>query len=433
MKLLYALKCLFIFFVCFPASVTTIAQTTLSPGDIAFTGYNADDNTVNGVTANDDFSFVLLRSITSGTVIYFTDFGWRSDINGFQDANSCGPGIGALSDGVIQWTATANMNYGEQVTIRCKVSPTADKGTVTGFQSTFNSATEYISLATGGDEVFAFQGTLGSPTLIAGIGMNGPWDVSVIDCTFSSSASTLPVALNSNNYAFNIDPEIDNARLNASVTLTGTAATDRAAIANLANWDVDNTNAFALPAPISSLPVTFIQFTARPGNGQVTLNWKVADEINLQGYRAERSADGQNWQVISFITATGGPDYRYPDGNPLQGKNFYRIRSVDLDGSYKFSRVISVYNNATSFHFSAAPNPSRNYLDIQVQSPAVAKITLRLINTQGLIMLQKDYTLPAGVQVIRLEALNKFPAGIYFLQVTTPGALYRQRISLAGN
>ncbi|MDX1956395.1 MAG: hypothetical protein SFU20_12765 [Chitinophagaceae bacterium] len=67
--------------------LTANAQTTLAAGDIAFTGYNADDNTVNGPSSNDDFSFILLKNITSGTSIYFTDFGWCSNTNAFQTPN----------------------------------------------------------------------------------------------------------------------------------------------------------------------------------------------------------------------------------------------------------------------------------------------------------------------------------------------------------
>ena len=78
------------------------SQTTLVAGDIAIVGYNAES------IVEDDFTFILLRDITSGTNIKFTDFGWCSgvDITGFQSANPCGASTGSHSDGAISWTST---------------------------------------------------------------------------------------------------------------------------------------------------------------------------------------------------------------------------------------------------------------------------------------------------------------------------------------
>lgn len=86
----------------FLSSSTTYSQTTLVAGDIAIVGYNLES------IVEDDFTFVLLRDITSGTNIKFTDFGWCSgvDITGFQSANPCGASTGSLSDGAISWTST---------------------------------------------------------------------------------------------------------------------------------------------------------------------------------------------------------------------------------------------------------------------------------------------------------------------------------------
>ncbi len=409
---------------------TVDAQTTLSAGDIAFTGYNADDNTVNGSPANDDFAFVLLRSITSGTVIYFTDFGWRSDINGFQSANSCGASTGALSDGVVKWTATSNMNYGTQVYIRCKVSPSANVGSATGFQASYNVPTDYMSLATGGDNVFAFQGTLASPTLIAGIGMNGPWDATVTSCTFSSTSTTLPPALSTNNYAFYINPEVDNARLKTAVTLTGIAATDRALIHNSANWDVDDANAFALPAAITTLPVKFILFNGQIINQAAKLSWEVAEEHEVEGYKVERSNNGGDWHQMTLVPATGSKTYSWSDNEVLAGKRFYRIVSIDNDGRTKYSQVVALDPWNLSLQAKVSPNPVTDVADVTINAPNPVQLNMQLINMDGKIIWQKRSAFTAGSHVIRLYEMEKLPAGLYFFQVQSLETNFRQHISI---
>lgn len=399
------------------------SQTTLAAGDIAFTGYNADDNTVNGPSSNDDFSFILLKNITSGTTIYFTDFGWCSNTNAFQTPNPCGASTGAVSDGIVQWTATTNMSYGSQITIRCRFTPSANYGTASGFQATYNFATEYVNLVIGGDQLYAYQGTLASPTLIAGMGMNGAWDATLSNCTFTSSASIIPAGLSTNDYAFNIVPEVDNARLKSSVTITGNAATDRAAIHNATNWDVSDVTAFALPAPIVTLPVNFISFSAMHRDGSVKLIWEVAEEINLREYKVQRSTNGTQWDDLTAIPATRAAHYTWTDPNPGSGKAYYRICAVDLDGEMKYTRIVSLESGSIALKINLAPNPVREYADVNIGLPEKTDLSMHLVSANGLTIWTYQATLPAGAHVIRINGMDKFAPGVYHLVIkSTPDA-----------
>lgn len=76
------------------------AQTNLSLGDIAFTGYRSD--------GDDAFSFVLLKDIENGTQIVFTDQGWMSAGGFFPDE----------PENIIYWTSTSEMIYGTQILIQ---------------------------------------------------------------------------------------------------------------------------------------------------------------------------------------------------------------------------------------------------------------------------------------------------------------------------
>lgn len=234
-----------LFFTFLFVKITAYAQTTLVSGDIAIVGYNADET-----TEEDQFSFILLTDILSGTVINFTDFGWCSDGTGFQTPNSCGASTGALSDGAITWTATSDLPCGTQIKVICGgTSLSATSGNVTGLFEVYNLSGEYMSLAAGGDHVFAFQGTLGTPTFITGISMNGDWNATLLQCEFTSSSSSKPPALNTSN-SVAITPEVDNAIYDCSVT-NDIQDNLRTAIFNVANWTVDNSNAFTMPLSCS--------------------------------------------------------------------------------------------------------------------------------------------------------------------------------------
>lgn len=276
------------------------AQTTLAAGDIAIVGYNSSDAT------NDDFAFILLTPISASTVIHFTDFGWASgvDATGFQTA--CG-GTGAVLDGAITWTTSTALPCGTQVRVQCRNNLSASVGTVSPLQATFNVPTDYMSLSTGGDQVFAFQGTLAAPTLITGINMDGAWAATLSQCANNSSLSTLPAALNSTN-SIAITPEINNATYNGSVT-SASPTQLRTAIFNVANWNVNDAATFTLPIPFTFSCVACVapSVTVHPPNRTICVNGTTTFPVTATG-----TGLSYQWQVNTgsgFTNITNGAPY----------------------------------------------------------------------------------------------------------------------------
>jgi len=168
-------------------------------GDIAFLQYNADGS---GTTVK----FVALVDIPAGSTINFTDYGWLSG-GGFR--------VNA-GEGVDTWTSPVGGTS-------C--------GTVVSFTET------NMILGTGGDQIIAFTGTVGSPTPIAAIQMNGAWDA---DAT-SNPTSAIPTGLTLGVNCIEIAPEIDNAMYDDTVNINDTKANLLAVINNNANWITSNT------------------------------------------------------------------------------------------------------------------------------------------------------------------------------------------------
>ncbi|MCH5687619.1 hypothetical protein LWM68_27150 [Niabella sp. W65] len=304
------------------------AQTPLSPGDIAFTGLNSTNNTVNDFVntpqseVNREFSFVLLKAVTAGTTIFFTDFGWRTDAQAFQTANACGASTGAVSDGVVRWQADGPLAYGTQIVIRSVSSPKANVGSATGTQATYNSSVtpplQYITLASPGETVFAFTGTLAAPTLLGAICANpGGWAATLNNCDFQPTASSLPNVLNNalngnRNYAFAVLPPSGSGycmRLKPTVTIGADAAAARATIYTAANWESNGSaSAYTLTTNSSVLPVTYGKISAVVSNNRLSVNWETVAETNCKQYNVEASVDGIRWIPIATVSskAPGG-------------------------------------------------------------------------------------------------------------------------------
>lgn len=316
----------------------SIAQTALATGDIAFTGYNADNTP-------DNFSFIVLKTggIASGTQIRFTDWGWLS--------GACGTnGWGTTAETEVLWTASSTLPYGTQVVIS---GTTTSTGTVSG---------SAISLSSGGDQLFAFQGTRTGPhTMLAGIHMNeepgftsgANWDNLG---TITGTQSNRPPCLVNGTHALFINPEVDNARLKTNVVITGNPATDRAAINNAANWDVDDTNPFLLPASLIFLPVkfTYVKITA----AGTSLQWGVADEWDILQYIIEKSADGRNFFAAGFVLPSRLSDYSWTVDS-LSGSAFYRVKAVGRSGSFFYSAIIRYLHPERSGHVLVSGSQSR--------------------------------------------------------------------------
>ena len=178
------------FFLCLP--VEAISQTTLSAGDIAILQYNADDPLKK-------IRFLALRSMEAGTEINFTDKGWSNNpfTMGFQGG-----------EGIDTWTASDNIRCGDIVVVEL-----------------IN-----VSLGTGGDQLFAFQGAENSPNFL--FGLNNEGTVWQVDAT-NQRNSALPNGLVNGETALAL-PERDNAKYIGAVT--GSRGQILEEISNQANW-----------------------------------------------------------------------------------------------------------------------------------------------------------------------------------------------------
>lgn len=125
------------------------------------------------------------------------------------------------------------------------------------------------------------------------------------------------------------------------------------------------------------LPVNFINFQARGVGNGLQLTWNVANEDRLSSYQLEKSTDGRNYTTIGTITANGQSSYSFVDGNPASGTVYYRVKSIDIDGSYKYSSVLKLDKGRASIVLKVFPLPAISNITIQHATAAQgAKITI---------------------------------------------------------
>ncbi|HMG83686.1 MAG TPA: hypothetical protein VK559_11670, partial [Ferruginibacter sp.] len=93
------------------------------------------------------------------------------------------------------------------------------------------------------------------------------------------------------------------------------------------------------PAPGS---VTYSNVIATQENKNITVQWIVTDQLNINKYIVERSTDGVNFYPVDTTTATNISTYNWIDADPGVGSFYYRIRSTDNSGAIEYSKTVEV-------------------------------------------------------------------------------------------
>ncbi len=183
------------------------------------------------------------------------------------------------------------------------------------------------------------------------------------------------------------------------------------------------------------LPVTLLDFSATyVSSNNVKVAWTTSEEINAAYYEVERSSDGTNFIGVAQVDASSSldPTHFYSVNDQLYNINgnivYYRLRIVDNDGKYTYSKIIPVKLDQPETSFSVYPNPVDNYAILNLFTDKPDNGMLRLIDNSGRQILTKSITVTNGNNSIMVDQLGNLPRGIYIIQVMVNNNLYNQKI-----
>lgn len=179
------------------------------------------------------------------------------------------------------------------------------------------------------------------------------------------------------------------------------------------------------------VPVTLTEFSGTLQNGQVLLQWSTSSEVNSKHFELEKSWDGTSYKKIATIPAAGYSNsvkkYSFTDREKLSEKNFYRLRSVDIDENEKMSNIVLIKPPGIQQEMIVLGNPFKNNISIRfVKAPEIAG-ELRLIDMSGrLIAYQK---IGVGQQQVQINlGAGRLSPGMYHLQAVINGKKYIRQV-----
>jgi hypothetical protein len=114
--------------------------------------------------------------------------------------------------------------------------------------------------------------------------------------------------------------------------------------------------------------------------------------------------------------------YNWLDEHAASGYNYYRIRSVDVNGQASYSQVVKVQMSAVSSSISVYPNPAVNAtVHVQLSNQPEGIYYVRLINPIGQVILSKQIDHKEGSSAEIIKWNSHSARGTYHLEITKPG------------
>ncbi|HEY8388602.1 MAG TPA: PQQ-dependent sugar dehydrogenase [Parasegetibacter sp.] len=176
----------------------------------------------------------------------------------------------------------------------------------------------------------------------------------------------------------------------------------------------------------SVVPVNLVRFTAKAARDGIELSWQTATERNALRFDLEYSTDGTNFSKFGSVTAknlANGATYSFIHRLSVSGRVFYRLKMVDIDGSFEYSDIINLLLNAPVQNNFVQPSVVEGKI-LQVILDA-SYHTVELVSATGRVMARLKLSGSGGRTNI---PVSQIPAGSYIVRAINNEGVLTQRI-----
>ncbi len=175
----------------------------------------------------------------------------------------------------------------------------------------------------------------------------------------------------------------------------------------------------------NTLPIILFQFNAKPNNAIVEINWATQTEINNDYFIVERSTDAVNFTEITKVIGAGNSNsiinYSTIDNKPVKGYLYYRLKQVDYNGNYTYSKIVTVrFSNNTTDTNQNIIIISNNFIKINENSDENYNVEIYDLN--GQLVYSKSINESLEINI------SQYTKGIYLLKIYSKNSVYSKKI-----
>jgi hypothetical protein len=175
---------------------------------------------------------------------------------------------------------------------------------------------------------------------------------------------------------------------------------------------------------VAPVPLKLISFTATANRNNVNLEWQTQNELNSKDFIIEYSNDGQHFSTIGITpakNAAGINNYSFIHSAAGIAGNFYRLKMIDIDGSFAYSPVISVSIRQLNTAWIYPTVIQNNVLHI---FPSADMNAMELYTMQGQLIFKRTLNSSSSKE-IPVDVLAK---GMYLVKLKTAHSSVTEKI-----
>jgi hypothetical protein len=227
---------------------------------------------------------------------------------------------------------------------------------------------------------------------------------------------------------------------NNGATLNTTTQEDPKASPPVDTWytlTVDNGKCLLVDSAlvvVTPLPISLLGFKAQRLEDFVYLDWETDFEQAAFGFSVERSLTGTDFEEIGFVAAAGrAASYEFLDTDPLPGIMLYRLKMLDNDGKFTYSKTIEVnipYPEYISLE-KVFPNPSKDIFYFRLYNPnEYTQFRLRILDMQGKQVIFQEQSITQSGRIQLQADMSRYPPGMYIYVLEADGKRFSGKASL---
>ena len=198
------------------------------------------------------------------------------------------------------------------------------------------------------------------------------------------------------------------------------------------NAGVQSTTAGVANVPFTEavVPIKITNFTALPNGNKVNLQWVVSEQTGVDTYQVEVSVDGRIFATIATVNSNGNltATYNAIHTNPVAGINYYRIKTVEKDGTISYSDLRRV-NIGKGGDVIIYPNPvSTGVVNITLTGSVIGKTaTISILSMDGKLI--STHRIARVAQTETMD-VNKLASGKYVVRIVTDNEVINKTIDV---
>ncbi len=190
--------------------------------------------------------------------------------------------------------------------------------------------------------------------------------------------------------------------------------------ANYIEFTVSSFSEFWITSENTFLPLELVSFEAEAFRNDVSLDWTTENEENTSKFIIQRSPDGVQFSPIGTVAAAGTSNatlnYNFLDDEPLQGRSYYRLKMIDIDGTFSHSKTVSVLRDEFQI-VNIYPNPVQDEdITVTLINPFVGEVNIEIIDFMGRVVISQIEDMSVGNGIVKIPSKSLAP-GAYMLQV----------------